>query len=396
VPERAWGWPFPSVLIGTRAALSFQPIRPLASRKRTALSLLCAALLALPRSAAADELETAHEPYFYKGYDYGSQALYGPLWVFLNRGYDVLQDRAGSRNITDLEYRHNGETVARNLLNPFPAISQRGWGRFFREEILPLSYTKSSARWVPNYTLHLIGGGVTYTALTEWFQQNHVPAPRAFSAGTLLLTAMLNETLENKGVHPYNTDAIADFFFFDIGGIVLFSFDWPNEFFSKRLIIADWSLQPSFTYPNYELHNQGNYFAVKWPLPVYPRLRLFATMGLGTTFGLSYQLDSQYSISGGAGSMASRLIRTSDKNADNDIELAATAGIFVDRNDSLLASLRVTNVQDYFLQFNLYPNAFSVPQLGLWTVVDKGGHFVTGVSYSKSFGVGAGIGSLGN
>ena len=361
------------------------------------LGLLCLGVSFAPRVArAADESEPAPEPYFYKGYDYGSQALYGPLWVFLNRGYDVLQDRAGSRSILQQEYQHNGETVGRNLLNPFPALANRGYARFFREEIFPLSYTKSSARWVPNYTLHLIGGGTTYTGLTEWYRQNHVPAPRVFSAGTLLAAAFLNETLENKGVVQYNTDAIADFFFFDIGGIILFSFDWPNEFFSKHLIIADWSLQPSFTYPNFDLHNQGNYFSVKWPIPFYPRLRLFAVMGLGTTLGFSYQLDSQYSISGGAGSMASRLISTSNKNADNDVEFAPTAGLFVDRNNSLLASFRITNVQDYFLQFNLYPNAFSVPELGLWTIVDKGGHFVTGVSFTKSFGVGAGIGTLGN
>ena len=345
-------------------------------------------------SAAAEPAEAAREPYFYKGYNYGSQALYGPLWVFLNRGYDVLQDRTGSRSILQQEYLHNGETVGRNLLNPFPGLSQRGYARFFREEILPLSFTKGTARWVPNYTLHLIGGGVTYTGLSEWFRYHHVPAPRLFSAGTVLLTALLNETLENKGVVQYNTDAVADFFFFDIGGIILFSFDWPNELFSRQLIVADWSLQPSFTYPDFELHNQGNYFSVKWPLPIYPRLRLFAVMGLGTTLGLSYKIDGQYSISGGGGTMASRLVSTSKKNADNEVEFAPTAGIFLDRNESLLASFRVTNVQDYFLQFDLYPNAFSIPALGLWTVVDKEGHFVTGLSFSKSFGVGAGVGSL--
>jgi len=306
----------------------------------------------------------------------------------------VLQDRAGSRSIFQQEYQHNGETVGRNLLDPFPALANRGYARFFREEIFPLSYTKGSARWVPNYTLHLVGGGVTYTGLTEWGRQNHVPMPRAFSAGVLLATAFLNETLENKGATRYNTDAIADFFFFDIGGIILFSFDWPNELFSKYLIVADWSLQPSFTYPNADLHNQGNYFSIKYPIPFYPRLRLFATMGLGTLFGLSYQIDSQYSISVGGGSMASRLISTSKTNADNDVAFASQGGLFIDRNNSLLASLRVTNVQDYFVQFNLYPNAFSVPELGLWTVVDKGGHFVTGLSFSKSFGVGVGIGEL--
>jgi len=269
--------------------------------------------LTIPRVAVAQQARDAppeREPYFYKGYDYGSQALYGPLWVFLNRGFDVLQDRNDSRSLFQQEYLHNGENVGRNLLNPFPAISQRGWGRFFREEIFPLSFTQGTARWVPNYTLHLIGGGVTYTGLGEWFRQNHFPAPRAFSAATVLVTAFVNETLENKGVHPYNTDAIADFFFFDIGGIILFSFDWPNELFSKHLIVADWSSQPAFTVPGFDLHNQGNYFSVKWPLPFYPHLRLFATMGLGTLLGLSYQIDSQYSISAGAGTMASRLVRT--------------------------------------------------------------------------------------
>jgi hypothetical protein len=362
------------------------------------IGLLCLGTVSLPRPAAAQrasDAEAAPEPYFYKGYNYGSQALYGPLWVFLNRGYDVLQDRTDSRSIFQQEYEQNATNVARNLSNPFPAISQRGWGRFFSEEILPLSFTKGTARWVPNYTLHLIGGGVTYTGLSEWFRQNHVPAPRVFSAATLLATAFVNETLENKGVAPYNSDAIADFFFFDIGGIILFSFDWPNELFSRHLIIADWSSQPAFTYPGFDLHNQGNYFSVKWPLPFSPRLRLFATMGLGTLLGLSYQIDGQYSISAGAGTMASRLLRTSQINANNEVEFAEAAGIFLDRNNSLLASLKVTNVLDYFLQFNLYPNAFSVPELGMWGVVDKGGHFVAGLSFSKSFGVGLGIGELG-
>jgi hypothetical protein len=355
----------------------------------------CLAAVAAPSTAhASDDDDAAPEPYFYKGYDYGSQALYSPLWVFLNRGYDVLQDRTGSRSPLQQEYRQNGETVGKNLLNPIPAIAHRGYGRFFREEIFPLSYTRSSARWVPNYTLHLIGGGSTYTALAEWFRQNDVPAPRLFSGATLLASAFLNETLENKGVVGYNTDAIADFFFFDIGGMILFNFDWPNKFFSKTLVVADWSLQPSFTYPNFDLHNQGNYFSIKWAIPFYPRLRAFALMGLGTLFGASYQVDSQYSVSAGAGSMASRLVSTSKVNADNDVDFAECAGLFVDRNDSLLASFKITNVPDYFLQLNLYPNAIPGQPLGMWAVMDKSAHVVAGVSFSHTLGLGAGVGTL--
>src|SRR3954466_14731155 len=117
----------------------------MSSLRTLLIGLLCWGTLSVPRTAAAQRALDAQpepEPYFYKGYDYGSQALYGPLWVFINRGYDVLQDRSGSRALWDQEYRHNGETVGRNLINPFPAISARGWGRFFREEIFPLSYTK--------------------------------------------------------------------------------------------------------------------------------------------------------------------------------------------------------------------------------------------------------------
>jgi hypothetical protein len=93
--------------------------------------------------------------------------------------------------------------------------------------------------------------------------------------------------------------------------------------------------------------------------------------------------------------MASRLVSTSLNNADNDVEFAKTAGLFVDKNESLLASLQLTNVSDYFIRFNLYPNVFTTPQLGMWAVVDKTGHFVTGVSFSQALGVGAGIGTLG-
>ncbi len=354
-----------------------------------------AGLFAVTAASAQDKWDDPG-PYYYKGYDYGSQALEGPLWVFMNRGFDVLQDQTGlrGRDIFAQDYSVDAKNVAKNLINPFPAIKARGWGVFLRQEIFPLSWTPTTARWVPNYGLHLVGGGTTYVALVEWFRANDVAAPEVLSAGTLLASAFLNETLENKGVVGYNTDAIADFFFFDIGGILLFSMDWPKKLFSRFLIVSDWSMQPAFTYPDFELHNQGNYFAVKFPIPYLERLRLFAHIGLGTLGGLSYKLDSQYSISAGVGNMATRLVPTSKTNADNDVVFAKAAGIFVDRNESLLASLRVVDVQDYTVNFNLYPNAFGAPNLGLWSVVDRSGHYIVGASFTHTMGLGFGIGSL--
>ena len=172
-----------------------KPCRPFAGALAIAAFLGSASALSDPSDASPDG-----PPYFYKGYDYGSQALESPLWVFMNRGFDVLQDQTGSRgrDIFAQGYQVDAKNVAKNLLNPFPAIKARGWGRFLREEIFPLSYTQSTARWVPNYGLHLVGGGTTYVALSEWFEANHVPAPGFFSASTLLASAFLNETLEDS------------------------------------------------------------------------------------------------------------------------------------------------------------------------------------------------------
>jgi len=164
----------------------------------------------------------------------------------------------------------------------------------------------------------------------------------------LLAAAFVNETLENKGVVGYNTDAIADFFFFDIGGIILFSFDAPSRFFSHQVVIADWSLQPSFTLPNGELHNVGNYFAAKWALPFYRRLSLFSWYGEASTLGLSFALNDDYSLSAAVGGAAIHITNTATHSVENVVSFVPTGAIFLDRHNSLLASLQITNVQIIF------------------------------------------------
>ncbi len=88
-------------------------------------------------AASAASTERPPPPrYFYQNYDYGSQALYSPVWVFLNRGYDVLQDHVATRNIFGQHYRTNTGNGVRNLENPFPAVRADGWKTFLTEEIL--------------------------------------------------------------------------------------------------------------------------------------------------------------------------------------------------------------------------------------------------------------------
>ena len=334
--------------------------------------------------------------YFYLGYDYGTQALYNPLWVFVNRSYDVLQDHIAGRDIFTLEYRHNAGNVLDNLAHAPARVSALGWRTFLTQEIFPLSFTPTTARWAPNYSLHLIGGGMTFTAMREWFEDHRVPLPRVFSAATLMAAALVNESIENHGVRGRNTDCIADIYFFDIGGIVLFSFDAVNRFFSEQVIIADWSLQPSFTFPHGELHNMGNYFAAKWALPFYRRLSLFAYFGEATTGGLSFRLDDEYALSLAAGGAATRLVNQATNTVQNTVTFAPTALAFLDRRQSLLASLQVSDLSDYFIHLNVYPHAFTArgPALGVWGVLDKRAHPAFGISIARLLGMGVGYTAL--
>ena len=382
------------------------------SRRRTArgwAAALCGCLvaaraLAAPPAAPASVVSApAPSPappprprYFYFGLDYGSQSLYSPLWVFLNRGYDVLQDHVASRNIFEQHYRVNTGNVLDNLAHPFANISAVGWKPWLTEEIFPLHFGGQTARWVPNYTLHLIGGGMSYTALAEWFDDRAVPLPHLWSGLTLMAAALVNESIENKGVVGPNTDALADLYVFDIGAMILFSFDAPNRFFSRVLVVSDWSLQPSFTFPRGELHNQGNNFAAKWALPFYPRLRLFTFFGLATQAGLSFLVDDEYSVSAAAGTAATRLVNESTKQVANTVTFARTAGAYLDRRNSLLASVQVTDVNDYFVSVNLYPHAVwqRGPALGAWTVVDKHARLALGISISRLLGAGVGWSGL--
>ena len=359
-----------------------------------------------PPSPAVDH-DREHEPaptpsaqlpqrYFFHGYDYGSQAIFNPLTNVLNRGFDILQIRGEDRDPWSQLNGGDVRNVLDNLAHPYSRIREEGTSKFFREEIFPLSWTRDTARWTPNYSLHLIGGGMTYTALREWYADHGVPWSGLFAAMTVMTSALINESVENKGVRGRNTDCIADIYFFDLGGILFFSFEGINRFFSETVVVSDWSLQPGFTWPGHMLNNQGNNFAFKWSVPFFPALRLFAHLGLGSLFGLSYRLPSGLSLSAAGGLRASRLYNQSQVSLENNVNMVASAGLFVDRNESLLASLQVSDVHDYFVSFNLYPNAIAhfEPGVGFWTAVSKGGATVVGVSIVRAFGLGAGIGSV--
>ena len=335
--------------------------------------------------------------YFYSGYDYGSQALFGPGSVFLNRGFDVFQLRPANRNPFRQDWGLDGGNVLQSMASPRKTIASRGTSTFVQQELLPLSYTGNTARWLPNYGLHLIGGGVTYRALAEWFDAHDVPAPAVWSIATMYAAAFVNESLENKHFVGPNTDAVADLYVFDLAGILLLSINPVARFFSRNVVVSDWSLQPAFVVPSGSLHNQGNYYAIRAPVPfTSERLRLFGYIGFSTMGGLSYRITPELSLSAAAGVRVASLENSSKTTIENVITTRPAAAIFIDRNESLLASMQVSDVADYFVHVNMYPNALfrSKPGIGLWTAMSREAHWLAGISFTGTLGFGVGVGTL--
>ena len=321
--------------------------------------------------------------YFYKGYDYGNQAIYHPLYVLLSGGFDMIQV-GDKRDIKNFPYKTASTNIWRNLSNPFKPINNYGWWNFIKDQVLPLSLNKKNAQFFPNYTLHLIGGGMEYAALKEWFEYNNYSGAGWLSAATVMAYHLVNEIAENGSYVGYDVDPIADIYIFDIGGILLFTSESVKRFFAEDLNLADWSQQPSFSVKNGELHNNGQFFSVRWKFPFLDSWYAFYYFGTNGVGGLSYKFKDGSGLSVGFGLRASDLILLDEKTNKKTLGLVGNLGVFYDKNNSLLASLSVTIKTDYMVNVNIYPGIINIGKIspGLWGAYGQNGNIILGFTFS--------------
>ncbi|MGE5499244.1 MAG: hypothetical protein ACM3Q2_14270, partial [Syntrophothermus sp.] len=295
-----------------------------------------------------------------------------------------------NRRIFRLPYKTGAENVFKNLSSPFGAISRFGWGKFLSNEVFPIALDKNGAQWWPNYQLHLIGGGMTYTAMKEWYDYHKFPYPSLFSIATLACFHLTNEFVENESYRGDYVDPISDIYIFDIGGIVLFSFDGVNKFFREELNLADWSLQPSFNLSDASLQNNGQYFSVKWKIPSQENWHLFYYFGMNGIGGASYKFDNGTSISAAGGLRAKRRYVINENTNQMTLDMVWNAGVFYDRNNSLLASLLVSGQSDNAVNLNIYPGVLKLGKFspGFWLVLKDTGKMMFGISTVYAPGLG--------
>jgi hypothetical protein len=189
--------------------------------------------------------------------------------------------------------------------------------------------------------------------MTEWYASHDYPSAPVWSAGTIVFYHMLNEAVENGGYEGHNTDAIADLLIFDPLSMVLFSLEPVCRLFSHTLHMNDWSYQTSYDPWKRTLENNGQNFVAKWHIPWLPPWGLFYHWGTHGEFGVCRTNDRGECWSLGMGLKAGEVVHITPEQ--KTVDLVMVAGVFYDRNNSLLASLLYSKTKDYALRLNVYP-----------------------------------------
>lgn len=327
--------------------------------------------------------------YFYTNKPYGSESLYNPLTLFINGGYDICQLHSISDKLSDHDYPVLINTVLKSIGSPLYSISRYGWNHIIRTELLPLSFTRNKMQWVPNLQNHLLGGGLEYSITREWYEEHGYPVPWLLSSVTVMGQHFMNEIMETGPGEEYSADEVIDLYIFDIGGIVLFSFDNINEFFSKTLNYSDWSLQATYLMPDGRIH-AGQYFSMKWKIPMLDNYSVFYRYGLGGNFGLSYKVNDEDNLSVGVGFRTKHLVSINPELREKSIETAWQWGAFYDRNNSLMASLVMSGIDEDFLSMDVYPGIIKIGDFspGVWSMIGRNGKFQMGISTRYVFSIG--------
>ncbi len=323
-------------------------------------TLLLLTLLLIPLQAATQEAPLSPRVpwtdtipgkegtyYFYRGLDFGSQALISPTRLILNGGFGIMQVENRHNRPLDIMYGRGMRNVGKNLLNPGWSIGVNGFWDFLTREVIPISVNSGKAQYWPNYMNHLIGGGMSYRMMEEYYRFHEIPHSKWAAGATILAYHFLNEVVENDVLDGPTTDPVADFWLFNPAGVILFSNDRIARFFSETLHMADWSYQPVYIPNTQELHNNGQNYAVKYHLLV-----------------------------------AKNLLEVDE--ISKTLDLAVSGGLFYDRDNSLLASLLYAKTKDYRYRLNLYPGLVKLGPLkpGFFMALNQDHRITYGVSFA--------------
>lgn len=293
----------------------------------------------------------------------GSDSTFNPLSHYLNLSFDTAQN---PNYFTQKNYFYNHGVLWERVKNPFKTIDENGgYGNLLANEFFGL-------RAIPNYTLHLLGGGYDYRWLSEWYEKAGVPMPYLFAFVNSYLANIGNESIETTAKAVTFTDHVADLYFFDIAGKLLFLSDDVVKFTHDTLQMRAWHFQPMLNLRSVEIDNAASNYIFR-PRLFGKKVRPFIQMGLSILAGVSFLIDETDSITVSGG-----IVPTDPLQLVGD----PMAGIFWDRDDSLLASLTLNGTSQLYARLNVYPGVIRVLdwKTGVYLAYSKADEFYFGLS----------------
>lgn len=326
-------------------------------------------------------------PLFYRNLPWGTEAQFNPASMIVNEGLDIGQLRTAGGSTRLIPSALNFQRLNATLSHPVTSIRRSiGSDAFLHTEVIPSSLEKGRAQWVPNYQLHLLGGGLLNARLEEWYIAHGYQNPKAAAFVTSMTAAYLNEAQEIEG-HPddYATDPVADLYLFDLAGIAVFQSRTVREFFHSQVEWMNWPLQPSIWTSNMNVRQAGQYHAFRIHAPWKSDWSLFYHVGLGNIGGLSRRLDRDHHLSVGAGYYALHLVPSGQ--GQSSVVLAPKLGLFWDREGSLLASAFWNSQSQERFTVSMHPGALKNVPFGGWVAFGGERGLGMGLTMETGFGI---------
>ncbi len=274
----------------------------------------------------------------YQKVDKGSESQFNPISYYFNGAFDTIQNPT---YFSQVDYFKKHKVVWDRVSNPFWGIRKGGGLKvLLLDEFVPFA-----KRAIPNYTLHLIGGGYDYRRLSEWFDENDYSHPYIWAFFLQYAAAFGNEAIESTNttdIGPH--DHIADLYFFDVIGKILFLDERVVTFFRDDVQLKAWPFQPTFDFHQQHMMNSATNYILR-PNLFNSDWRPFLFTGLQIMGGVSY-LKNTKGLSMAAGMAPTDPLRGKSR---------FVTGLFWDEEGSLMSSLFINGSEDQRFRFNFYP-----------------------------------------
>jgi hypothetical protein len=326
---------------------------------------------------------------FYTGKPFGTESQFNPFSLIVNGGFDQLRVASANRHVFELDYALAADGAWKSITRPDRVIKTYGMRRFITRQLLPMSGKASGGgQWVPNYQLHVLGGGMTGVRMTEWFQQHGTAHPELAAAATVTAWHLVTEMIEHQNGVP-SADAVADLLIFDPAAFLLWRREWVQRTFSTRVEMTNWSGQPAITSPTSTIQNMHQTAMLRGKL--WQNYRPMTTFGGSFLLGMSRRVGSAdwFSLAGGWDPTENPII--DPVTGEKTVTLNPNIGVFYDRDGSLLSALHVRFNRKELVTLNVYPGVvhFGKWSPGMFAHVLQDGRMRFGIV--PKFGLGLGV-----